>query len=89
MAEQEAGVTLSRIYTVPLGRAKLAPRKKRTERAVRILREFAQRHMKAEEVRIDTAVNEAIWRRGIEKPPPRIRVRMEKDEEGVVTVTLA
>jgi ribosomal protein L31E len=34
-------------------------------------------------------VNERIWRRGIEKPPRRVRIRAAKDKEGNVTVFLA
>lgn len=78
-----------RIYTVPLGKAWAAPRYRRAEKAITILRKFVQRHMKPEEVVIDTTVNEAIWARGIKKPPRKIRVRLSKDEEGTVTVTLA
>ena len=78
-----------RIYTVPLGKAWAVPRYRRAEKAITLLRKFVQRHMKPEEVVIDTTVNEAIWARGIKKPPRKIRVRLSKDEEGTVTVTLA
>jgi large subunit ribosomal protein L31e len=78
-----------RIYTVPLGRAWVAPMWRRTEKAVTVLRAFVQRHMKPESIVIDTKVNEAIWSRGIGHPPRRIRVRLSKDGEGKVTVTLA
>jgi large subunit ribosomal protein L31e len=78
-----------RIYTVPLGKALAVPRYRRAEKAITILRKFVQRHMKPEAVIIDTTVNEAIWARGIKKPPRKIRVRLSKDDEGTVTVTLA
>lgn len=78
-----------RIYTVPLGRAWVAPRYRRAEKAVTVLRKFVQRHMKPEEVVIDPSVNEAIWARGITNPPRKIRVRLSKDDEGFVTVSLA
>jgi large subunit ribosomal protein L31e len=81
--------TDERIYTVPLGRAWVAPRYRRAEKAVTILRKFVQRHMKPEEMVIDPAVNEAIWARGITNPPRKIRVRLSKDDEGFVTVSLA
>jgi hypothetical protein len=44
--------------------------------------------MKAEDVRIDSKLNELIWQRGIRNPPRRVRVTMEKDEDGLVTVLL-
>jgi large subunit ribosomal protein L31e len=78
-----------RIYTVPLGRAWVAPRYRRAEKAVTVLRKFVERHMKPEEVIIDPTVNEAIWARGITNPPRKIRVRLSKDDEGLVTVSLA
>jgi large subunit ribosomal protein L31e len=79
---------LERVYTVPLSRAWITARHKRTKRAVKVLREFAEHHMKSEEIKIDTELNERLWNRGITKPPRRITVKMEKDEDGVVTISL-
>jgi hypothetical protein len=53
-----------------------------------MLREFAEKHMKTSEIKITTELNEEIWKRGITKPPRRITVKMEKDEDGVVTISL-
>ena len=86
MPEQK--IELERIYTVPLSRAWITARHKRTRRAVKILREFAEKHMKSEEIKIDTELNERLWIRGITRPPRRITVKMEKDEDGVVTISL-
>jgi large subunit ribosomal protein L31e len=74
---------------VPLRRAFEAPKYRRTKVAVRIIREFTTRHMKATEVKIEKGVNEMIWSRGITNPPRRIRLEMERDEDGVVSVRLA
>ncbi|MDA4131418.1 MAG: 60S ribosomal protein L31 [Thaumarchaeota archaeon] len=79
---------LERVYTVPLTRAWITARHRRTRRAINILREFAEKHMKSSEIKIDTDLNEEIWKRGITKPPRRITVKMEKDEDGVVTISL-
>jgi large subunit ribosomal protein L31e len=78
-----------RIYTVPLGRAWVVPKYRRAEKAVTILRKFVQRHMKPTEMGIDPTVNEEIWKNGINNPPRRIRVKLSKDDEGYVLVTLA
>ena len=86
MSKQEE--KLERIYTVPLTRAWITARHKRTKRAVRVLREFAEHHMKSSEIKIDTSVNERLWDRGITQPPRRITVRMDKDEDGVITISL-
>lgn len=93
--EEKAGekeeVVEERIYTVPLGKAWIRPRTKRAPRAIRLLKAFIKRHIKVEEdsIRISNDVNEKIWSRGIQKPPRRIRVRVTKDKEGLVTVHLA
>jgi large subunit ribosomal protein L31e len=84
----EAKIEIDRIYTVPLSRAWIAPRYKRTSRAVNVLKEFAKRHMKSSEIKIDSNLNLKMWSRGITKPPRRIVVRMVKDEDGLVTITL-
>jgi large subunit ribosomal protein L31e len=86
MSDQE--IELERVYTVPLSRAWITARHRRTRRAVNILREFAEHHMKSSDIKIDTALNEFLWKRGITKPPRRITVKMEKDEDGVVTISL-
>jgi len=80
---------LERIYTVPLKEAWNAQRYRRSERAMMVLKAFAKRHMKAETITVDNSVNEAIWARGIKSPPHKIRVKMTKDNEGAVTITLA
>jgi large subunit ribosomal protein L31e len=87
----EGEIAEERIYTVPLGRAWIMPVTKRAPRAMRILKVFIKRHMKAgdESIIISNEVNEKIWSRGIEKPPRKIRVRAVKDREGLVTVYLA
>lgn len=83
MSEQE------RIYTVPLKEAWNAQRYRRSEKAMMVLKAFAKRHMKAKDVAVDNAVNETIWARGIKNPPHKIRVKMTKDDEGKVTITMA
>lgn len=85
----EAEPVEERIYTVPLSRAWVVPRYRRAEKAITVLRAFVERHMKPETILIDTLVNEAIWRRGIEHPPRKIRVKLSRDNENKVTVTLA
>ncbi len=80
---------IERIYTVPLGRAWIAQKFRRAEKAMSVLRQFTERHMKPSEIIIEPSVNEAIWARGIKNPPRKIRVKMTKDSDGIVTVSLA
>lgn len=39
--------------------------KKRSPRAIKIIRKFAEKEMNTKDVRIDTRLNKAIWSRGI------------------------
>ncbi len=78
-----------RIYTVPLKEARNAQRYRRSEKAMMVLKAFAVRHMKASAVKVDNEVNHNIWARGIKTPPIKIRVKMTKDDEGLVTITMA
>uniref|UniRef100_A0A336LTS1 Large ribosomal subunit protein eL31 n=1 Tax=Culicoides sonorensis TaxID=179676 RepID=A0A336LTS1_CULSO len=61
--------------------------KKRSPRAVKIIRKFAEKEMGTKDVRIDTRLNKAVWSRGIRNPPFRIRVRLSRrrndDEDSV------
>ena len=83
---EEIEVVEERIYTIPLRKVWGPPRGKRTPRAMRLLRAFVTRHMKAENVEISNEVNEELWARGIRKPPREIKVRLVKDKEGRVIV---
>ena len=87
MSEKEE-IVLEREYTIPLRDAWKAPKKKRAEKAIRIIKNFAKRHMKAEEIKISEKVNEIIWSKGIEKPPRRIKVIMKKDKDNIVKIEL-
>jgi large subunit ribosomal protein L31e len=85
--EEEIEVVEEKTYTIPLRHVwVVTPRGKRAPRAVRDVRDFVSRHMKAEEVAISNEVNSAIWARSINKPPRKITVRAVKDKEGKVIV---
>ncbi len=98
--KDEEEIVEEKTYTIPLGKALIMPPRKRSPRAMRMIRAYVVKHMKipsrAEEedetpptLTINQDVNEFVWARGIEKPPRKIRVRVTKDNEGNVTVHLA
>ena len=97
--EFDEDIVEERFYTIPLRKVWISPRKKRAPKAGRLVKSFVMKHMKvrteadekeeAERLVISNEVNEKLWSRGIEKPPRKIRVRVVKDKEGVVTVLLA
>jgi len=78
---------LERVYTINLGKVLLSPNNQRAKRAVNMVKEYARRHMKTEEIKIEESVNHQIWKRGIKHPPRKIRVRMTKTDEGFVLVS--
>ncbi len=87
---EEEEIIDERIYTVPLRKAYwTGSRLRRSNRAVRILRQFVERHMKPEGIIIQPEVNEKIWARGIQKPPRRVRIRATKNSENLVRIYLA
>jgi large subunit ribosomal protein L31e len=86
MATVEENVT--RVYTINLGKAWISPQHRRTDRVVNMIREFATKHMKSTEIKLDQDLNRQIWSRGKTNPPRKVRVKMVKDEGGVVTVSL-
>ncbi len=69
---------------VPLRKAWSITRYKRAPRAIQIIKNEVVRHLKVteeEEVWIDPAVNEHIWKRGIENPPRKIRLQVTRHDE--------
>jgi large subunit ribosomal protein L31e len=81
-------VVEERIYTIPLRKAWIAPIKKRVPKGVRIVRAFIQKHMKVDDPKILPEVNEFLWSRGIEGLPRKVRVRVTRDTDGIVSVHL-
>ena len=81
---------IARVYTVPLKKGWRAKKSRRAERAVKFLRSFVARHMKVgeEAVKIDQRVNELIWSRSMNNPPRKIRVLVQKMDDGTVIVSL-
>lgn len=83
MAENE------RIYTIPLGETYNKTRVRRARNAVKMVRAFLCRHMKAEEstVRISEKTNELLFARGMQKPPRKLKVRVVR-ADGIVKAYL-
>ena len=78
---------LERVYTIPLGKVLLSANTHRAVRAINMIKEFARRHMKTYNVKIDEEISHIIWARGVRSPPRKIRVKMTKTDEGDILVT--
>ncbi|MFH1589613.1 MAG: 50S ribosomal protein L31e [archaeon] len=89
MTDKSKKIIIERTYNVPLRKEWLkVARHKRTNKAVKALREFLQKHMKSEDVRLGMYVNEHMWKHGIKNPPHHVKVNVTKDEEGIVRAEL-
>jgi len=80
--------TIARIYTINFSKAWLTPKHKRTDRVVNMIKEFAIKHMKSTHIKIDQELNRYIWEKGKTNPPRKVRVRIVKDEDDQVIVSL-
>lgn len=76
--------SLERIYTINLGKVLLSPNNQRAKRAINMIREFATKHMKSENIKIEEEVSHLVWARGIRHPPRKIRVKITKDDGNVI-----
>ncbi|MDT7885769.1 MAG: 50S ribosomal protein L31e [Thermoproteota archaeon] len=73
---EDESIKEERIMTINLRDAKKAPLYKRSKKAVKLLKELVKRFTKQKEIWISQEVNEAIWKRGIKKPPRKIKVKI-------------
>lgn len=80
----------SKLYTIPLRREfSKASYKRKTNKAVKALREYVFKHTKADRVVIGEELNDQIWARGITNPPAKVKVEItketvKKDNEDIV-----
>ncbi len=80
---------LKREYVVPLRRkTKFAPKWRRSKKAVSVLKEFIEKHMKTDNVIICKELNEKIWANGIKNPPGKVSVIALKTDVGGSEKTL-
>jgi large subunit ribosomal protein L31e len=80
---------LEREYVIPLRmKWKRVPRYKKTNRAVKAIKEFLVQHMKIrdrdlDKIKVDKFLNEFMWSRGIRNPPAKIKVKAIKEGDEV------
>lgn len=88
MAETKKSERIERVYVVPLRRHfRRAPVYKRSKRAMNYLKIFLAKHMKTEDVRIGRELNEAIFARGFDKPPHKVKITVVK-EDGIAKANI-
>ncbi len=76
---------IEREYIIPLReKCRKVPRYKKTNKAIRTIKEFLVKHMKIRDrdlrkIKIDKYLNEFIWNKGIRNPPYKIKVKAIKE----------
>jgi len=91
--EKENNSHIEREYIIPLRkRCNIVPRYKKTNKAVKTVKEFLVRHMKIRDkdlnkIKIDKYLNEFLWMRGIKYPPSKVKVKAVKEND-IVKVEL-
>ena len=77
-----------RTVIVPLWKAYKTGNYIRTKKAVSVLKEEISKIIDNDNFVIDNKVNEQIWAKGIKKPPRRVTVKIKRQEDGKIVVTL-
>lgn len=91
MAKKEATPknVLERTYTIPLRREfQKVPGWRKTPKAVRATKQFLVKHMKSDNVKLGSALNQKLWQHGIRNPPHHVKVSVTKDDKGEVKAEL-
>lgn len=84
--KKEAKPKLERSYNIPLRKSfRHTAKHKKTPKAVRAIKIFLAKHMKAEpdKIKLGMHLNEHAWKHGIKNPPHHVKVHVVKDDDGV------
>jgi large subunit ribosomal protein L31e len=78
------------LMNIPLRKAFASSKKRRTDTAIKIIREHVSRYTKTElsQVWIDGKINEEIWKRGKSKIPGNFKVKVLKLQNGETEVLM-
>ena len=87
--EEAPKVVLERTYNIPLRRETLkVPTFKKANKAMKTIRIFISKHMKAKDVAIGKYLNLYVWKHGMTNPPHHVKVNASKDDKGKVFVEM-
>jgi large subunit ribosomal protein L31e len=54
----------------------------------KIFQELVKNQLKTDKIKVDKKVNERIWRKGIENPPTKLRIKSVKQNDGITRIEL-
>jgi len=68
-------------FNIPLRKEFLkVPKYQRSKKAVKAVKEFLQKHMKSENIKLGTKLNEFVWKDGIRNPPHHVKVNVKVED---------
>ena len=80
---------IERTYNIPLRKGFInTARHKKTKKAVSTLKEFLQKHLKSDKIKIGKNLNKFLWQHGIKNPPHHVKVQVIKEDDGTVKAEL-
>ncbi|MBW6451939.1 MAG: 60S ribosomal protein L31 [DPANN group archaeon] len=71
---------MERLYTIPLRDAWKTSIKRRSKKAITVLKAFTLKHMKADNVKVGPELNKHIWVNGKQNPPRKVKVQVLTEE---------
>ncbi|MCK4327176.1 MAG: 60S ribosomal protein L31 [Candidatus Diapherotrites archaeon] len=83
--KEEKKIVKESVHTISLRKAFDHPRTSRVRYAAREVRRYIKKHTRKEAF-IDPSVNEALWNKGIQSPPRRIKVKIQEEEKRATAV---
>eukprot|EP00775_Hariotina_reticulata_P009773 gene9773-9930_t len=85
--ERRSKEVVTREYTVNLHKKLHSIKfKSRAPKAVKVIKQFAAKIMGTKDVRIDVALNKAIWSKGIKNVPNKLRIDQDLKGKGTTVV---
>ena len=83
--EEEKKIIKESVHTINLRKAFDCPRTSRVKYAAREVKNYIKKHTRKEPI-VDPSVNEALWAKGIQNPPRRIKVKIQEEEKRATAV---
>ena len=74
-----------RIDMIPLRDAWNGSRKRRVNKAVKVVKGYVSRHAKSKIIKISKALNEVLWADASMNPPRKVKVQILTDKENDVS----
>ncbi|MFH0890084.1 MAG: 50S ribosomal protein L31e [Candidatus Aenigmatarchaeota archaeon] len=77
-------MTDEKVYNIPLRRVfSKTSRRRKSPAAVKSIRTFVSKMLRADDVVISPEINEFVWSRGVSHPPAKIRIKVRKEGDRV------